>query len=338
MARALEQVHVQLGTQLKDFDGDDAPFEAAADLLRPCLMQRTRDPQTHARRRPWPALAMMALILVAAGWYMWEQHRAAAAQAATFAAALAALESEPGYVITHSATRDGVLSIQALRDPAARPHSQVIAGSGLTDGQLSWRETPWQAQHPELVLERARRALQPPDGVDVALAGGVLRLTGAAPADWRERALVLGPVLAGVYSFDASALTRLPTLAERRARLAAAIDATEVAFGVRSAELEAPYTDNLARAAALYAQLRALADDDDAVRLRVIGSSDPSGNPRLNAELSAQRASRVRAFLIDRGVPREHIETVVIAPNANTGRRAYIEVVYRQPSTAGDST
>ena len=167
---------------------------------------------------------------------------------------------------------------------------------------------------------------------------GVLRLIGAAPADWRERALVLGPVLAGVYSFDASALTRLPTLAERRARLAAAIDATEVAFGVRSAELEAPYTDNLARAAALYAQLRALADDDDAVRLRVIGSSDPSGNPRLNAELSAQRASRVRAFLIDRGVPREHIETVVIAPNANTGRRAYIEVVYRQPSTAGDST
>ena len=79
---------------------------------------------------------------------------------------------------------------------------------------------------------------------------------------------------------------------------------------------------------------------DPTARIRIVGHTDSTGSDTVNDPLSMSRARSVRDYLVDRGVPASHIDTVgrgerePIADNASDAGRARnrrVEIFLREP-------
>ncbi|HEU5039941.1 MAG TPA: OmpA family protein, partial [Gemmatimonadales bacterium] len=153
-----------------------------------------------------------------------------------------------------------------------------------------------------LVLARARRTLQPPGGVELALAGDTLRATGAAPLGWvaAARAATLPP---GASVLDLGAVTlEIPAgLAELRQ----VIERERILFAIGSSVPGAGTRGTIDRVADAYGRLEAGAAALGArATLELVGRTDPTGSDAANQTLSLNRAEEVLQALAARGVPR----------------------------------
>jgi len=293
---ALESIHQQQAEALRDFSGDPAAFEtdAVQHTLQQCLQARY-----HERpRRISPLLVMLLLGLLAAGGY-WAYTGLREQRA--FESYLQALNQAPGIIVTRAGAAAGGYRVQGLRDPLAADPLSLLDGEGPLDPQrLDLHFAPYQALAPSFVLTRARRLLRPPETVNLALADGVLRLSGQAPARWTGEARRLALALPGVEAVDSSGL-RDPGRDELRA-LRAALSEQVIRFHVDTTrgEADAPTLQRLARD---LQRLQGLArEQGQAARVVLVGHSDATGTPARNLRLSRLRAEWLREQLLGQGV------------------------------------
>jgi hypothetical protein len=113
-------------------------------------------------------------------------------------------------VVTQAETHWRSYSIAGLRDPLAADPERLLKTSKVPAGKVDSRWEPYQALYPAFILERSRRALQPPDTVTLHFHDGRLTAVGSAPRDWMVRARQIAPVIAGVTQWQDLNLTERP--------------------------------------------------------------------------------------------------------------------------------
>ena len=295
LGETLGAVHDRWGRALQDFEGDTAPFEEAGERLRPCLL--SQEAETHRRYSPLLWLLPLAL-LAALGW--WLAQRIVERQRVD--SYVAALQEQPGIVVTGAERRDGKWLVSGLRDPLATPPDALLERVGLDPSRVTGRWEPYQALHPAIMLKRLKASLDPPPTVSLSQDAGGIRATGSASQRWLDRARAFTLNLpAGAPSVDLSALTDVQD--PDFIRLRDAIQARLIHFDF---SMPRPAADQEAKLDAAAADMRELVQvarsQGFPVKVTIVGHADATGKDTANLALSIGRAEVVRSMLRARGV------------------------------------
>lgn len=295
LGETLAAVHKQWGTALQEFEGDTAPFEEAGERLRPCLMSQAAEPQ----RRYSPLLWLLPLALLAAlGW--WIAQRFIEGQRVD--SYVAALQEQPGIVVTGAERRDGKWMVSGLRDPLAVPPETLLEEARLDRARVAGRWEPYQALHPAIILKRLKATLDPPPTVSLTQEAGGIRATGSASQRWLDKARAFTSTLpAGAPVVDLSALQDVQD--PDFIRLRDAIQARLIHFDF---SVPRPAADQEGKLDAAAADMRELVQVARAqgfpVKVTIVGHADATGKDTSNLALSIGRAEVVRSMLRARGV------------------------------------
>jgi outer membrane protein OmpA-like peptidoglycan-associated protein len=113
---------------------------------------------------------------------------------------MATLNEMPGIVVIATVKQDGKLLVYGMRDPLAKDPDEVARQFKLND--IMFIGKPYQDLHPQLVEQRLRQWLKPPDTVQISLQGTLLRLKGHADQAWIDKVNDRVWKLAGVTDID----------------------------------------------------------------------------------------------------------------------------------------
>jgi OOP family OmpA-OmpF porin len=293
LQEAIEAIHLQFGPALEEFNGDASVVAGARPILEGCLASEYRAEER--RRSPRWAWVLFATILTAmivwVGFGIRDRRR--------LDRYLAAVRAEPGLTVIATERRGGRFVVTGLRDPLARDPETMLAAASLTRESVEGRWAPYQALDPPLILARATDALKPPAGASLAIANGVLSITGPATPAWIAEARRLAPLIGGVTRFDAeSALAAVRREAEAR------LESIEFLFAKGSAELVGDQADARARLVASLTELDALAvAAGGPIAIEILGHTDTDGADEANLPLSEARAAVVLRLLRAETVP-----------------------------------
>jgi OOP family OmpA-OmpF porin len=172
----LETIHLELASQLAEFNGDARPLAPARPLLDSCLETVLTTDQAAAKRKgAWLKWALPLLILVIAlgalwtrSWMRW--HRG-----------LDALRAEPGIVVVNADRDWGTWKISGLRDPLARDPGAVIASADVGAPAIDAKWMGFLSLDPRIVRARTMHSL---DSLSKMIESGrVLFATGSAKLD-----------------------------------------------------------------------------------------------------------------------------------------------------------
>ena len=119
---------------------------------------------------------------------------------------LAKIAELPGILVLKQGRGRDAFYISGMRDAMAPDPQEILVASGLDTNSVVSRWEPFQALHPSLILARAGRMLEPPDTVEMDLAGSVLVLKGRASHAWISEARLVTRGIAGISKFDATRL------------------------------------------------------------------------------------------------------------------------------------
>lgn len=324
LQNALERFHAEF-QDAGDPTGTEAGVAQAETLLAPILTESAAYAPPPAPAR-WPfrvLLGLLSLLLLGWGLQSWQQARTAAALRAL-------VEAAPGWELL-SLGHDARWQLRVLQDPEATPLDTLLAQIGIAPEQVQLHSTPHLSLHPSLVLQRARRQLNPPDAVLLDLEDGELRLRGTADAAWvtwvRQQALLL-PGIRGIRDADLQVIPAqgdAEVLAQARETLAR----TVLPFESGSTALLASAAALDALAAECRRALAAAAALGLPVHLRIQGWSDDSGGERRNSRLRGERATLIREALIARGLQQDRLqldpEGRALAPKP--GARVTLELI-----------
>lgn len=296
LGQALTAVHEEFRGTLEDFEGDTAPFEAASErLLAPCLVAQEAK---HQRKYSlWLWLIPLALV-AALGWYIAQR----VIDRRHVDSYVAALQDQPGIVVTGTERRDGRWVVSGLRDPLAVPPEALVAQSKLDPARVSGRWEPYLALHPAIVLRRLQATLSPPATVNLTQDATGIRASGSAPQQWMDKARAyLLTMPAGAPKVDLSALQDVQD--PDYVRLRDAIQAQLIHFDF---SVPRPAADQDAKLDAVAADMRELVQlarkQGFPVKVSIVGHADATGKDTSNLALSVGRAEVVRSMLRARGV------------------------------------
>ncbi len=136
-ARENELIHQKFAAPLASFQGDASPFEAARPHLQNCLLGQTGRP----KRRPWPLMGALAVIVLALVAVIFSVHR----RNSQWNQYLSRLSSQPGIVVTGAERNWGHYWVWGLRDPLSPDPIKLAAESGIPAGVLEARFVPYQS-------------------------------------------------------------------------------------------------------------------------------------------------------------------------------------------------
>lgn len=283
---ALERIHAELGKELGEFDGDDAPFLTARPVLEELLLEERAKTEKRSRP-PWPILACGAVLLVLA--ILWIVH--VFQERRQWSRAKEAVASEVGIVVTEAHRADGRYVFSGLRDPLAADPKDVIEGLGLDRERVEDRFVAFPSSAPALVVERARRVLQPPATVTLAFDDGHLALRGQARHSWIAEATQRAAGLAGVDAVDREDLLDLDL--RRVEELAARVEARGIPFASGAQRVDEAEPEVIAMREDLQSLEQAVAGTGIALAVTVVGHV-AAGEPEA---LGLDRARAVGSLL-----------------------------------------
>jgi len=296
-AETIEKIHRDRAGDLEAFEGDAAPFERSREDLEACLKSQQRPgtagvPRVRGARRYRPVLAVLAVLLVAAGLWIFSTVR----RDRRWANYLERLAAQPGIVVTGAGRRGGRFFVTGLRDPLAADPAALLAPAKLRPGDVAASWKPYRALDPELVAVRARSVLGAPETVSLRVEKGALLASGAAPHRWIEETRRMSRVIPDIAGYDDRSLT--DTDGKKLQSAQARLEARRIFFARGSSELassEAAKLPDVAREIADLPALAAAAGRE--ARVEVVGRGDSEGTGEINLALSRRRADRVLAAL-----------------------------------------
>jgi outer membrane protein OmpA-like peptidoglycan-associated protein len=286
LADALDAVHLQFADQLESFSGDTTPFEATRSILEALLQAQYRtEKKSRASRLKWAAIAVGVAAAGALVW--WGRDRA------RWNRYVERLRAQPGIVVVSEGREGGRRVVTGLRDPLSADPTRILAESGLDPADVTSRWDLYQSLDPRFALARARQFLNPPDGVQLTFADGVLSASGASTAQWIRDGRRLASTFPGITRFeDKTALDDSIRATVGRIQQAAL-------HFVRGTSRILPGDDAKVRSLAIdVGELNDLcALGDIRYAIQIIGHTDSDGPPGTNLPLSRARAETVAAAL-----------------------------------------
>jgi OOP family OmpA-OmpF porin len=293
---ALERMHGRPDRALQAFDGDPEALQLLQPELEALLWSKKKEPR---QGTPWFALLVIALALVAAGywWYQaWQRSEALAGMAMQ-------LDAEPGIVWLSTDDDRQAAVFKLLVDPDARAPDRVLAESPLGVEHYRLVSRAQLSADPEIVMRRAERILAPPAGVMFAWNGPSLVVTGEADNLWAERLNNRWSAVPGLQAMDASGLALRFPQREALQALVSEVENTRLEFDVASTEIGA-YTALIPELAVKIRELDRLyqAEGRGRPRIDIVGYTDESGTRDINHRIGTQRADTVHAALLAAGI------------------------------------
>jgi len=213
MIDAIESVHRQFLSPLKKFEGDVSEFDGAQPMLEACLISHKKTEKVKSDKPPVMALVAGAAALAIFGYLFYSSHTHNKLTEQT----VAALNAEPGIVVTRISTDNG-LHIEGLRDPLAQPIDTLIPAETREELNLSTEFHAWQSLDETLVSRRIEKSIKlMPEGIAATLDGSTLRVSGNLEADTASAWLTHLSLIPGVSQLDTESLDIIssepPTLA-----------------------------------------------------------------------------------------------------------------------------
>lgn len=332
LREALRTIHLSHMEELKSYAGDASVFDTAQPDVERCLISNYRQPSSRSNVVLWILLAILALAL---GWWVVSAVR----NQSRWTGFLERLDASPGIVVTSWERSGGKTTVRGLRDPLAADPAVDLAESELRGADVDYEWEPFSSLDGELILQRAIRTLEPPDGVELDLVDGVLIAEGAASPAWISRATTLAPGIPGVLVFrhqggpsqPSPALVELAARSERRVMRFPSLSADFVEADVALLD---EFADDLSR----------LIEDGRAegwvVDITLVGHADNTGDEALNIELSHRRALALRDELVVRAIDPQRLTVMGLGssqPVVGTGdpqargedRRVSVKIDYR---------
>ncbi len=289
----IEEAHRTFGKALVDFEGNPAPFEAFREDLEQCLEARFKR-EGESKPKPYFWILVVLVITVLAGW-----KTLAVLQNRKWDRFVENLRQQPGIVVTSYSKQGGRYRIQGLRDPLAAEPAALLAPSRLEPRLADFRWKTFYSTDDELILKRARKALQPPPGVTLAVQNGILRLTGESPPGWAKTMRARVAMIAGLGGVDESALDDADSFAHHKRVMESAI----IRFALGRSDIT---TDQLGKVRGLVEPCRKTAAEAEAnssgIVIEVVGHTDSRGAEATNSQLSLRRAQRVTYELVRMGI------------------------------------
>ncbi|MBT3191277.1 MAG: hypothetical protein HN341_01850 [Verrucomicrobia bacterium] len=175
--RASEQLHDDYHDALVTFKGDAGEFEDVEPILEACL--KLRLVKGEEQISPLTGVILVAPLIMLLVWGFFEIR-----QSVQWRQYLAGLDAQPGIVVVETGRRGTYRYVRGLRDPLAVDPAGLLVDAGIVPGDVISDWDPYHALDSEMVLERARRLLAPPDSVTLELREGTLFVEGTAPCDW----------------------------------------------------------------------------------------------------------------------------------------------------------
>lgn len=307
---AVEAIQFVQRDEFENFDGDTTKFEKSRPMLDNCLqIQLNREEKKSNLFSPFNVLAgILGLILLIFGfiyirdYWRWTNY-------------LDRLKAEKGIVVVESDLGWWKDSISGLRDPSAINPTEILGEYGL---QEKWVESDWrdfQDLSPEMILARANKILQPPEGVKLSFENGILTANGNAAAEWLAEAKKLSAAIGGVNEFKFAA----DALIEK-------INSQNILFNCGTVDFA---EGQVAKLNLVVKDLELLADSGKNWKLEVRGEADATGTSEINAELSRQRAEKVVAELnksAKLNSVKELIVPIAVGSDANSGCKVDFKV------------
>jgi OOP family OmpA-OmpF porin len=295
LSDTLAAVHNDWRTPLDEFNGDTAPFEEVEQRLRPCLVQQAAETEKKVTPLLW---AIPLALLVALGYWVGQR----IVEGRHVEHYVAALQEEPGIVVTGTERRDGKWLVSGLRDPLATQPEALLGQAHLDPALIVGRWEPYQALHPAIVLKRLQATLSPPQTVSLTQDADGIRASGSAPLNWVNKARAyLQTMPAGAPKVDLSALKDIQDPDYLRLRDAIQSQLIHFEFNVPR-----PAADQESKVDAVAAQIRELVQVSRGLgflpKVTIVGHADATGKDTSNLALSLGRAEVVRSMLRARGV------------------------------------
>jgi outer membrane protein OmpA-like peptidoglycan-associated protein len=295
---AVDLVHQEFAPELRDFHGDPKPFERSRTILEGCLQAQYRRPEVPSNRKLWVLATAVAVALA-----VWIGFRVVLAQ--RWNRAVAVLRNTQGIAITLANRENGRYILEGLRDPLAVSPETLLTNSGIDLRKVSMRFRPFLSLDPELVVKRARAAIEAPAGVSASLDRDMLRLAGTASHAWILQTRNAGStlVLAGIRVVQTGGLIDSDLEALR-----AEIESTGILFASNSS-IVTPEQDRQGKVLADKARqwIHGAILIGRIPRLDVLGYADATGTEEKNLNLSRERAERVAGSLAAQGIEREYL-------------------------------
>lgn len=320
LVHTLESVHQRYDHLLKHYNGNNEPFTSTHPLLVECLRVQHNDDKP--AKKPWLAYAALGALLAGLGYwgyheYVEQQQRQAKEQ--LWQQALVQWDALDGIVILSAQPSTNGYVIKGLKDPLVPDVASTITPEVREQFNPSFEWQPYLATEPRIAFERVKGLLNPPAGVELALEGNTLKVSGTALQDWATYLDQHWAYSMGLQQLDTSQLIRINPQAEV-IQLVQAIKNISFSFEVDN---PAPTEMSAGQVPVLVDYLKRLGqlvkEQQLEAQVTVMGGTDATGTEQYNRQLGLLRAQGLIQQLVNQGVPSElFVAAVAAAPSLST--------------------
>ncbi|MFH0960161.1 MAG: hypothetical protein V1897_15820, partial [Pseudomonadota bacterium] len=199
LKETLENIHMNYGGLLSSFDGDTAAFESLRPNLDACLVS-----QYQPTKKKTSPLLIGAVATIVIGLLVWSG--LALNNYLKWRDLIADLSRQEGILVTAAEKQDGKYIIRGLKDELSIDPKTLVKQAGIEPKNVIFQWTPYQALSEWIMLERAKKTLNPPDTVSLTLRNGILSAEGTAPRNWTFEAQGIAKAMPGITSFQTKKL------------------------------------------------------------------------------------------------------------------------------------
>jgi len=231
MQEALEAIHAARARELREFNGDVAPFLSVRPLLEGLVLEQRAERKPNKLGPIILACGAALAIVLAALWISREytEHR-------EWTRGRIALREEPGVVLLTDAREGRRLVYGGLLDPLASDPVMVLREAGVSVSRIDGHWAPFHSLEPEIVQRRFVESMSPPETVTFELLDQKVTLRGSADHAWIMRVKDAIGLLPGVESLGLDELIDADLLVAQK--LVTEIEALSIPFRVSSSEIE----------------------------------------------------------------------------------------------------
>ncbi len=176
LRESLNAIHFEHLDHLRTFDGDTAVFESANAHLANCLKSQFKA----KKQNPflfWTSLGLLTILIGYWSFFAIRDH-------IRWDNYLEKLHKEPGIVVTETDKRSGKYYVFGLRDMLASDPVELLKESQIEPDKVKFDWELYNSSHPEFMVRRIRKILNPPETVKFELKDGILKAEGEAPYQW----------------------------------------------------------------------------------------------------------------------------------------------------------
>lgn len=272
---SLEAIQFVQRDEFENFNGDTSKFEKSRPMMDNCLQFQINQDKQKKKSLISPTNILFAIIgllllifvfVYGLDYWRWSSY-------------LNHLKSENGIVVTETNRGWFKNSITGLRDPLAVNPEEILIEHSLKKENTESNWKPYQDLSPKIILLRANKILQLPDGVKLDFADGILTVNGNVSNAWANEAKRLSVVIAGVEEFRLS-----------QDALKSKIESQNIYFNCKTVD----YTENQPIIITeLIKDLESLTGSWKNSLIEIRGQADFSGTAETNSQISQKRAEKI---------------------------------------------